>query len=118
MGGMKARGLSKPAKIKGIIIRYGKFEEFCRGWAFCRSGVIEMILPRDFTGTREQLKDFAQVLLHEIDHIVGRLEHKDMVDHWYLNVDWIRSLSMHFLPTVQTIPARCSPRKKKKIKKS
>jgi len=76
------------------------------GWTWCEDGHVEINLCRGFTGTAQDVREAAQLLCHEIQHLQG-LEHVDMTDPdwWTERVPWARGLKIRLTKKAQQAQA-------------
>jgi hypothetical protein len=78
--------------VTTIEFRQTKREE-CGGWAYTGPKLILIELCEKFEGDPHHIFEMAQILEHEIDHILG-LEHKDMIEWFDLTPTWHQGLQL------------------------
>lgn len=64
-----------------------------RGWAYTEESRIEVLIPNRFENGALHRRWIAQVLCHEIHHMMG-LDHRDMIPVDKIRVPWVAGLGL------------------------
>lgn len=76
------------------IIKFVESQDFySSGHAICEIGEVEISVARGFAGRRWEVREIAQLLEHETDHMCGA-EHPTMLPWWDLSPVWAQRLRL------------------------